>query len=395
MPARARAVRGLFYHYSPAGDIGHGVHLFRLAASLAAAGRAELALLRDAGASYPPASSWTYGPVLTLPPKTSRNAPDRSRKILAALRNFAPDFLLTAFFPLGRTGCAGEIEPALRLARERGLKIYSTVPMPYFSHSEKDLPGLFRFAGFYDRIFIHSPLVFDLRYMAAAMPFEKRVSPAAVEKVFMGLKEKLNFTGYVLPSARPRRPAGRGGKYILVHRFCGPTSRAIVDCAIRAKKLLKSSLPMVIVSGPSSTPAEMRRWRGLLRGAGPGVTLIKETPDFFKLLAGCAVSAGTAGGTVYEALYLNRRSVLIPFKGAPGAERSDQLARAAMLKDLAGAAVLDYDALTPALLAEAMDKALADGSPGFVPPAEIFSGSEVFAAAVRRDLLRVKAGVSA
>ena len=380
-------MRGLFYHFSPAKDIGHGVHLFRLAESLASGGKAELVLLRDADVSYPPASSWKYGPVLTLPRIQLRSNAVRSRKISAAMRALAPDFLVTAFFPFGRTACAAEIEPVLREARRGKLKVYSTVPMPYFTHNEGALPELFRFAEFYDRIFIHSPFGYDLRFMAAAVSIEKRVSAASFAHVFKELKEKLCFTGYVLPKNKPRRPAGRGGKFILVHRVCGPTSPGIVTCAILAKKLLRSRLPMVIVSGPSSTAAEMSLWRGLIRtSALKDVRLLKTTPDFFKMLSGCAVSAGTAGGTVYEALYLNRRSVLIPFKGSPGAERSDQLARAAMLRDLAGAAVLDYNALTPARLAAAIDGALKDASPGFAPPPEVFSGAEVFASVVRRDM---------
>ena len=379
-------MKGLFYHYSPAGDIGHGVHLFRLAEGLAAAGGAELALLRDADVSYPLASSWKYGPVIDLPGSGSSPASARAAKILSALRAFSPDFLVTAFFPLGRTGCAAEIEPALKEARRRNLNIYATVPMPYFTHNARALPELFRFAGYYDRIFINSPLGYDLRYMAAAAPFEGRVSAAAFARVFKKLGRKLCFTGYVLPAARPRRPAGRGGKFILVHRFCGPTSPGIVSCAIKAKALLKSRLPMVIVSGPSSTSAEMRTWRGIIRTTGvKDVSLMKETPDFFKMLSRCAVSVGTAGGTVYEAMYLNRKSVLIPFKGSPSAERSDQIARAAMLKALAGAAVLDYDALTPAGLAAEIDAALKDRSAGFVPPGNIFEGAAVFSSVVAKD----------
>ncbi len=379
-------MKGLIYHFSPGKDIGHGVHLFRLAEKLAAY-NAELMLLRDADAVYPPASSWKYGPVLTLP--EGKAAPDgvRARKILTAMRAFAPDFLVTAFFPLGRTGCAAEIEPALKEASRKKIKIYSTVPMPYFSHSERALPDLFHFAGYYDRIFINSPPGYDLVYMAAAAPLEKRISAASFASVFRELKKKLCFTGYVLPEDRPARSRGRAGKFILVHRFCGPTSPKIITCAILAKKLLRSRLPMIVVSGPRSSAVEMRRWRRLIRSNGlKEVRLLKQTPDFFKMLAGCAVSVGTAGGTVYEAMYLNRKSVLIPFKGAPGAERSDQLARAAMLQDLSGAVVLDYKTLTPALLAASIDAALGDRSPGFLPPKNIFSGAAVFAAVVRRDM---------
>ena len=387
-------MKGLVYHFCPGRDIGHGVHLFRLAESLknCAGERLKLTLLRDGESSYPPVSYWKYGPVIALPSPKPLSSDLRARKILSVMRAASPDFLLTAFFPLGRTGCSAEIEPALKEAVRRKIKVYSTVPMPYFSHSERDLPELFRFAGFYDRIFIHSPLGYDLRYMAAAAPFEKRVSTASFAGVFKKLKDKLCFTGYVLPTDRPRRRAGRGGKFILVHRFCGPTSPEIITCAILAKKLLNSPLPMIIISGPSSTGEEMSYWRGLIRGNGlTDVRLLKKKPAFFEMLSHCAVSVGTAGGTVYEALYLNRKSVLIPFKGSPGAERSDQLARAAMLKDLSGATVLNYDALTPRVMAGAIDAALKDHSPGFLPPPDIFYGAQVFASVIKRDILEAGA----
>ena len=140
---------------------------------------------------------------------------------------------------------------------------------------------------------------------------------------------------------------------------------------------------MILVAGPASSDAEMRRWRGLIKKRGiKGVTLIKRTNDFFGLLAGAAVAAGTAGGTVYEALCLNKRSVLIPFKGAPGAEHADQAARAAMLKERTGAAALDYDALTPEALARALDSSLRGPAPAFEPPPGAFDGAEAFAAEV-------------
>jgi len=382
-------LKGLFYHFSPGKDIGHGVRLFRLAESLQASAKnnIELALLRDADAVYPPPSAWKHGPFIPLAPGAAGHGLKRQTTILSALRGFKPDFMVTAFFPFGRTGCAGELLPALRKAKNSGVKLYSAVPAPYFSHSGKDLRGLFQAAELYDRIFIHSPLQPDLKYMAAAVPFEKRISAGQFLEVFEKLGSKLCFTGYVLPR---RVPAARGtgnGRFILVHRGGGSTSPDVITCAILAKELVKNKLPMTVVAGPASSAAEMRSWRALIERRGiKGVTLSKKTGDLFGLLARSAVSAGTAGSTVYEALYLNKRTVLIPYKGAPGAEHSDQLARAAMLGDAAGAIVLDYDRLSPAVLAAALDKALARPAPAYRPAPGAFDGAGVFARTVLSDL---------
>ncbi len=384
-------MKGLFYHFCPGGDIGHGVHLFRLAESLKifSKNRPEVTLLRDADAMYPPGRRWTCGPLIPLASALAGNKFKRQKALLSALRVSKPDFLLTAYFPFGRTACAGEILPVLKRAKSSGVKIYASVPMPYFSHSEKHIKDLFDFVEFYDRIFIHSPAGFDLKYMAAAVPFEKRITSRRFLAVFKALKPKLCFTGYVMPP-RPLIPSGgKAGRFILVHRGGGSTSPDIITCAILAKELLKSGLPMTVVAGPASSAAEMRYWRSLIKKRGiKDITLLMKTDNLFGLLAGSAVAAGTAGGTAYEALYLNKRTVLIPFKGFPGAEHSDQLARAAMLKKLAGAAVLDYDSLTPEVLAQALDLSLLRSAPAFEPDPGAFNGAEVFASAVLGSSVR-------
>ncbi|MEI7482409.1 MAG: hypothetical protein WCK75_08675 [Elusimicrobiota bacterium] len=384
-------MKGLFYHFCPGGDIGHGVHLFRLAESLKifSKNRLKITLLRDADAVYPPDRRWKCGPFIPLASGLARNKLKRQKVLLSALCASKPEFLLTAYFPFGRTACAGEIVPVLKLAKSSGIKIYASVPMPYFSHSEKNIKDLFDFAGLYDRIFIHSPAGFDLKYMAAAVPFEKRITSRRFLEVFRALKTKLCFTGYVMPPLPRIPPKGKAGRFILIHRGGGSTSPDIITCAILAKELLKSGLPMTVVAGPASSDAEMRSWRALIKNRGiKGVTLLMKTENLFGLLAGSAVSAGTAGGTAYEVLYLNKKTVLIPFKGFPGAEHSDQLARAAMLKELAGAAVLDYDSLTPEILARELDLSLLHPAPAFEPDPGAFNGAEVFAAEVLGASLR-------
>jgi len=377
MPGAA-SVRGLFYHYSPGGDVGHGVHLFRLAAALRKkfGPSLSLTLLRD-GASYPGDKSWEYGRVLKLPGGNERAA------LLKKEFSRGYDFAVTSFFPLGRTGCAAELLPALAAARAAGTKIYASSALPYLSWRGEDLPRLFAAAALYDLILVHCPPGFDLKYMAKAVAVERRISPAAFLGAFRRLGPKVRFTGYVLPERLPA--AGQKGTYILVHRGGGSTSPEIISCAIKAKPLLKSRLPMVIVAGPASSPAEMAKWRAMLRGAR-GVKLIKETKDFPALLAGCRVAVGTAGGTVYEALKLRRRLVLVPYAGSPSAEHSDQLARAAMLRDLAGARTLDYAGLTPEIFAAAVDAALAGPAPSFRAGPGVFDGARTAAALIREGL---------
>lgn len=373
-------MKGLFYHYSPAADVGHGVHLFRLADALykAFGGKARFTLLRDGRADYPETSGWRYGRVLRAP------AAAGARAALLKKAAAGADFVVTAFFPLGRTGCARALLPALAAAKAAGAAVYCSAALPYVSWREEDLGGLYAAAGLYDRLFVHCPPGFDLKYMARAVAAERRISPAAFLNVFKKLAPKVSFTGYMLP---PDMPAPRPGKRILVHRGGGSTSPGIITAALRAAPLLKSRLPLMVVAGPASTAAEMRRWRAL---AGPRVELLRSTEGFTRLLADSAVVVGTAGGTVYEALKLRRRCVLVPYLGRPGGEHSDQAARAAMMRDLAGAVTLPYAGLTPRKLAAAVDSALAGPEPSFRAGKAAFDGAAATAGRIFKDLCSKK-----
>lgn len=382
--------RGLFYHFCPGKDAGHGVHLYRLAEALrrGSRGRLSLTLLRDADASFPPRKEWKYGAFIPLPPDFRKNGPARRKIISAALSaRPLPRFLLTAFFPFGRTACAPEILPALRSARKAGVLAYASVPMPYFSHGESRLDELYRAAELYDRIFVHCPPGRDLKYMAAAAPFEKRITAARFLRVFRDLAPRMIFTGYVLPPGVRDRKPGISSEVIVVHRGGGSTSPEIITAAILAKPQLKSRLPMTVVAGPASTAAELRRWRDLIRREGvKGITLLKTSDRMIGLLARAAVVAGTAGGTVYETLFLRKKTLLLPFTGSAGAEHSDQLARAAMMKELAGAAVLDGRTTDPAEFARTLDALLSGPAPEFRPAAGEFGGAEAAASRILSDM---------
>ena len=350
-----------FYYFNSNRDIGHAVHLLRIISGLRGRGsnKDDILLFCASAAGYPFDDLRRRARVVVLPPFKKEFLKKRQAIMRSELRRLGPCSLVTEFFPFGRLECAPEINKLLAYAREKKIKIAASVPLPYLAHPRGRLGELFEAAVFYDKILVHCPRGADLRFMARHIVRERRLSCGEFLEAFLKLGEKVVFTGYVLPPGHEKlKPRPRG--FILVQRGGGSTSPRVITCAIRAKKLLPAGLKMKICAGPASGAARMRRWTALIKKLGlKNISLEKSSPDLFSLIGSSAVCAGTAGGSVYEMLYFKKPAVLIPYKGSPLREHSDQSARAEFLRDYCGAAVLDYDTLTPEGLAVEIKRAMA------------------------------------
>ena len=340
-----------FYLHCPAGDIGHPVHLLRLLSALERAGRGRNLIFLRSPSIYPLSCFSRFGEVVRL-----RGVPSAAsgRRVADRLAAFGPGVFVTEFYPLGRAECRSELEPALAAARAAGCRLVSSVPMPYFTAPAAELPALLASCLRYDRILVHSPAGADLTYMAKAVGLERRVSPAAFSAFFRSLGRRAVFTGYLMPGSLPAR---RRGCYVLAARGGGSTSAALIEASIGSAVL--TGLPLVAVAGPASGAVEMRRFRRLAAAAGPGVRLLRESRDLPALIAGASACVSTAGGSVYEMLALRKPMVLAPYCGARLHEHSDQLARAWLMRDAAGAELLLPAAVTPAGVAAALRRVMA------------------------------------
>lgn len=342
--------RRAFYLHNPSGDIGHAVHLLRLLAALKARGGRNLIFLR-APSVYPHKLLEEYGEVKALPPSPSAAS---GRALAGALKRWRPSVLVTEFYPFGRAECRAELEPALAAAKAAGARLCASVPMPYFTAAERDLPALLGNCSLYDRILVHSPAGADLPYMARAAALEKRVSAAGFLSFFRAVAPKTVFTGYLLPAL----PRGIKQKdFVLVTRGGGSTSDALLEAAIKAAPLI--GRPMLVVAGPATPPARLEHFRRLAAAGGGAAAVLFAFADMPGLMAKAALCVSTAGGSVYELLALRRKMVLAPYCGSKGREHSDQLARAWLARDLAGAELLLPGELTPVKIAAAVRRRLA------------------------------------
>lgn len=326
--------------------------MLRLLAELKRARGGRSLIFLRAPSSYPYPLFKKYGKVIKLPAAPSKAS---GRRLASILAGFRPSSLITEFYPFGRTECLPEIEPVLEAASACGAKLFASVPMPYFTAPERGVKALLEACARYDKVLVHSPEGADLPYMAKAIGLERRISPAAFLSVFRELRGKAVFTGYVLPG----KPAGAPVKekdFVLVTRGGGSTSDGFFEAAIGAASL--STLPFLLVAGPATPARRLAYFKRLASSGGGKAEIIGSSAAMPELMAEAAVCVSTAGGSVYEMLALRKKMVLAPFCGARGREHSDQLARAWLMRDLAGAALLLPADLTAGKIAAAVRERL-------------------------------------
>ncbi|MDD5209755.1 MAG: hypothetical protein PHV36_10240 [Elusimicrobiales bacterium] len=342
-----------FYLHSPSGDIGHAVHLLRLLAEIKRSRGSRGLIFLRAPSIYPYGLFKKYGRVIPLPAAPSAAS---GRRLALALLKFRPAALVTEFFPFGRAECLPEIKPLLEAASACGAKKLASVPMPYFTAPERGLKELAALCAGYDKLLVHSPEGADLPYMAKAIGLERRISAAAFLSLFRGLRGKIVFTGYVLP-AKPAARRAEKNNFVLVTRGGGSTSDSFFEAAIGAASI--SDIPFRLVAGPATPPRRLAHFRRLAASGGGKAEIIGSPDGLQDLMAGAAVCLSTAGGSVYEMLALRKKMVLAPYCGSKMREHSDQLARAWLMRDLAGAALLLPADLAPEKIAAAVRARLA------------------------------------
>lgn len=270
---------------------------------------------------------------------------DRRECLMALLARCRPRVLITEMFPFGRSAFRAELLPLLEAAAAARPKIWRLC-------SVRDVLVQKASAGrcawmrdlalaHYDRVLVHTD--------PALIPFDLTF-PYARE-----LGERLVCTGYVAPrAAAPQGDAERAE--VLVSAGGGRVGQALIEAGIDARALSSACGGAIwrVVTGPDLPDAVFAK----LCGTAPkGVIIERQRPDFLALLANSLLSISQAGyNTVVEALSYNKIMVLVPFETATESEqgvRAEQLERAGL------ATAVRTSALSPQVLARAVDAAMA------------------------------------
>jgi predicted glycosyltransferase len=244
------------------------------------------------------------------------------------------DALIVELFPFGRRQMRFELIPLLERARGR-LVVCSVrdILQPKPAREDEALEHVERY---FDRVLVHG----DPRLVR----FERSFAKAA------RLAGKLHYTGYVVDGNEPSGDEGRDE--VLVSVGGGAVGRRLIEAATAARPL---------------TTLRSRTWRvlaGVDTAAPPqadGIIVERARQDFTLRLKNCVLSVSQAGyNTVLETLQARARSVLVPYAG--GGE-FEQTLRARLLSERGLVHLVEEDALEPATLAAAIDRAAAAPRP--------------------------------
>ena len=265
----------------------------------------------------------------------------RARRRAGLLRAFEAshaDVVLIETFPFGRWPFRFELLPLLGAAKGRARILCSLRDILVPKREPARLAAIVELLDrYFDAVLVHG----DPDFVALDRTFARTRDIAG----------RLRYTGYVAPEASGRDTAAQRRGDVIVSTGGGGTGGALMRTALAARPLgTLRDVPWRLLVGPNLPAGD----RAALR-ACDGVTIEPARRDFPALLAGGMLSISQAGyNTVLDLLQARCRSVLVPFS-AHG--QSEQALRAALLERRGWAQVLAEDALTPARLAAAADRA--------------------------------------
>lgn len=273
----------------------------------------------------------------------------RRDRLLATLRDAAPDLILTELFPFGRRHLRSEIVPMLDAAlamRPRPVIVSSVRDILVAPAKPKRVPEMAGWVEqYYDRILIHGDP--ELVPFGQTFPLAERIA------------DRLLYTGYIVdppPADAVRRGLGRDE--VIVSAGGGALSEPLLAASIAARPLTRlKGRVWRLLAGPSLDEAAVGRLRA---AAGAGVLVERARPDFTALLANCALSISQGGyNTVMDVLAARARAVIAPYAGG---KETEQTLRASVLSRRGALQVVWEHDLSPHSLARAADAAL-DGPP--------------------------------
>ena len=264
----------------------------------------------------------------------------RRTALLDAFHAADPDLVLIEMFPFGRWQFRFELLPLLQAARGRA-QVVCSVRDILVAKSEPS-----RLAAIVDTVERHFATVL-VHGDPDFIPLDETFAPARQ------IAHKLRYTGYVAPEP-PACAMDESAAAVIVSAGGGGTGGALMRAALAARPLSPlAAATWRFLTGPSLSDRE----RTAL-APQPGVVIEPARPDFRALLAAAALSVSQAGyNTVMDLLTCRTRSVLVPFSSHG---QTEQALRARRLAERGWAEVVAEEELTPARLAAAIGRALAN-----------------------------------
>lgn len=269
-------------------------------------------------------------------------AAERRRLVLETFAQSRPDIVVTETYPFGRRALRFELEPLIEAVR-------AAAPRPALVASIRDIlvakpdPAkrramVDRFDADYDQVLVHA----DPRLI--------RLEASLPEAIEFG--DRIHYTGFVAPTTAMAGPGVPSGE-VVVSAGGGVVGAALLRAALAARPLTRhAATPWRLITGRNLPESD---FTALVRAAGDGVAIERFRADLPALFQRAALSISQAGyNTAVELLQARVPMVLVPF--AEAAE-TEQTLRARLLAEAGMAQMVEADALDPARLADAVDRA--------------------------------------
>lgn len=351
----------VFIHVQHLLGTGHVVRAAAIGRALVARG-AEVTLL--SGNTVPPTLDASDLTIRTLPPVRTRDAHFkefldengapiddawRERRAALLLKEFKaaePDILLTETYPFGRRKFAFEMTPLLEAARARikppltAASIRDILVRKPDPRKEEKMAAVAN--RYYDVVLVHSDP--DYVRLEDSFPFTERV------------EHLLRYTGFVHTGKRSEPPASDGDNEVIVSCGGGAVGAHLLDTALSARAMSHAAgdLTWRLLVG-HDVPEE--RFAALRANLPAGIIVERARTDFPGLLTRARLSVSQAGyNTVLDVLAAEVPAVFIPFAQVL---ETEQTQRAQALAQRGLAVIADEKTLTPEILADAVDKAMA------------------------------------
>ena len=262
----------------------------------------------------------------------------RIEAIRAAMRDFAPDALVTELFPFGRRKLTAEFQAGIEAAQGALIlcSIRDILQMPRKPGRKEEAED--RLTRSYDGILFHGdPALADLD---ASWPLPE------------GLQPLVRATGYIGDRTIGDGSGEDGQGEIVVAAGGGAVGQAVFKASIKAAKL--SDVPWRLLVG---------RDHAVRTDLPSNVVMEPVRPDFRAVLSRCQVGVLQCGyNTAMDVIATGARAVFCPFEGDG---ETEQLQRTRAMSERYGTGIVREDELTGESLAEAVRLALAGPKPDY------------------------------
>ena len=274
---------------------------------------------------------------------------ERRRELLLTLFDeTAPDIVITEAFPFGRRQMRFELMPLLERVKARANPplLVSSIRdiLQHNAKPFKDRETVDILKAHFDHVLVHADP--ELIRLEDSFPLTAEISDMVL------------YTGIVSPPARPVEPEGESFD-VVVSVGGGALGHRLLMAAAEAKR--RSSMneaKWLLVTGPRILPEHEAELAARL---DDGITVRTFMPDLRALLARAQLSISRVGyNTVADIYRAGCRAIVVPF--FDGIE-TEQVTRAALLKERGLAETVGHDEQTPEAVAAAIDRVMAAPPP--------------------------------